>query len=103
MEEPLCDLVCCEFVIIFVYFFCKKRAAGSKNLGKPVPTADGIAVGTGPSLERRAAYTWQRCAKPSAQAPPPRPANVGPTRRCGDKLGADGAFLAIGKSCADGV
>ena len=113
--EPLCDLVCCQFVLIFDYFFCyfccKKRAAGSKILVKPVPTApnghtfaDGTAVGTGPSLERPAASTWRRCAdgRPSAQTPPPRPTNVGPTRCCADKVGADGASLAVGKSCADG-
>ena len=32
MEEPFCDLVCCEFVIIFVYFFCKKRAVLDKKI-----------------------------------------------------------------------
>jgi len=50
--EPLCDLVCCEFVVIFDYFFLlfllQKTSRWIKNSGQSC--ADGKAIGTDPLM-----------------------------------------------------
>ncbi len=50
--EPLCDLVCCEFVVIFDYFSAiiaaKNELLDKKNSGHTC--ADGNAVGTDPLM-----------------------------------------------------